>query len=307
MTATVLGVRDSGASRDADGYRVYWVDWLVECDGETDGPQAAMFASGLPLAGSTYSQPTPCTDYDPWAFCTPERDVKKHGDYSENDGEPDYYIVTSHYTTKPMRRCNSTEIENPLNEPYKISGGYNKVTKERLFDKDGVPLLYNTFERIRGPAVERRTGLPTITIEVNVPNLPIGNITPLVECVNDASLWGYAARKIRFMDVTWSRKLYGTCFFYYTASYTFEFNHLGYDMPILNEGMKKLKDGVEIADAKPTDFEFILDGNGDPIGPLPIDDEGAPVQDISTGLLWLTKEIDYEYNLLLLPGLPASL
>jgi hypothetical protein len=306
----VVGLWDCGSSQDEDGYREYWADWLVYVDGEVEGPQGAMFATGLPLAGSAYTLPAPCTDYDPWAFTSPQRDVKKHPNYNEGEGAPDWYIVTTHASTKPKRRCNSTEIENPLNEPHKISGGYNKVSKERLYDKDGKPLLYLTFERIRGPVVERRTGLPTLTIEVNIPSMPIGALTPAVECVNDAPWWGYAARKVRFMDVTWSRKLYGVCFFYFTATYTFEFNHLGYDLPILSEGMKTLKDAdppIDIEDAKPTDFEFIRDGNGDPIGPLPIKADGKPVEDPATELHYLDKKIDLEFNFALLPGVPVTL
>lgn len=305
MAATVIGLRDSGASRDVDGYREYWADWLVECDGETDGPQAALFASGLPGAGSAYVLPEPCEDYDPWAFCTPERECKKHPNYSEDDGAPDYYIVSSHYTTKPMKRCNSTEIEDPLNEPPRISGGFDKILKQRLTDRNGVPLLYLSYERIKGPVVERRTGLPTVTVEVNLPTLPIGAMVPTVECLNDATFWGYAARWVRLADIVWSRKLYGVCFFYYTATYTFEFKQGGYDIPILNEGMKQLKDGVDIEDAKPTDFEFIL-GGGEPIGPLPIRADGKPAQNEGE-YLWLDKEIDFQTNFALLPGVPSSI
>lgn len=303
MTGIVTGVLAAEADRDIDGHRTYVTDFMIETDSTLDGPQLAMFAVGLPPAGEPYGG-YGGNDDDPWAFCTPERRCRPHPDAARGDA-CDTWVVTTTHTTKPMKRCNSTSIENPINEPPKLSGGFNKVTKERLVDRFGKPLLYTTFERIKGPAVERRDGLPTLTVEVNVTSLPLSGYLAAVERLNDAPFWGFTTRWVRLVDISWSRQLYGTCFFYFTISYTFEFKQGGYDPPILNVSNWKLKLDGDVDD--PTHYEQIEDDKDAPKGPIPIKADGSPAINIPADLHYLNKQIDNQFNFALLPGVPLSL
>ena len=302
MSGIIVGVRSATSSRDMEGHRTYTTDFTVETE-DYDGPGVAMFAAGLPSPGDPYGG-YGCNDYDPWAFCTPELQCKVHPDYKDGDFA-NHWIVTTTHTTKPMKRCNSTNIEDPLMEPPKLSGGFNKVTRERLVDRFGQPLLYTTFERIKGPTVERRDGLPTLTVSVNVLTLPLAGYLAAVECVNDAPFWGFAKRWVRLTDITWTRALYGTCFFYFTVNYTFEFKPGGYDPPILNMSNWVLKlDGDK---DKPEDYVQIEDEKDAPAGPKPIKEDGTLAVTIPDDLYYLDKEIDSEFNFALLPGVPMSL
>jgi hypothetical protein len=57
--------------------------------------------------------------------------------------------------------------------------------------------------------------------------------------VNDATLWGLPARCIRFSDAKWQRKIYGSCFYYYPTTYTFECDIQGFDKEVPAEGTKE--------------------------------------------------------------------
>ena len=300
MTAIATGFKSLTSSRDEEGYRHYSADVMVETDDIDDGPGIVMFAPGLAPTGSTWSNGN---DSDPWAFCSPERTVRRAPDYPEGDPVT-HWIVTQKFSNKPRKRCQSTEIEDPLSEPYKISGSCNKQTEERIADKDGVPLLYNTFERIRGPLVERSRALPVTNIEANVAAIPQGNYLGMVERVNSGVFWGYAARHVRLVDAAYSRQLYGVCFFYYTVSYAFEFKEDGYDEPILNEGRKSLKDGGSLTN--PKDFILHKDLAGEHAGPVPIGADGKIITNLAASH-YLNKQIDKEADFLLLPGVPASI
>ena len=115
-----------------------------------------------------------------------------------------------------MKRCNTTSIENPLAEPQKVSGTFIKYTRELVWDKDGDLLIYSSHEPIKGGDVEFDRNRPSVRVEQNVSGLGLATFAAMVDTLNDATLWGLVARCIKLDNVSWERKLYGVCTYYYT-------------------------------------------------------------------------------------------
>ena len=224
-------------TRDEQGHRTYELSWLFRTDSHLDGPETVLQTANLLFpVGSAYSLDN---DYDPWAFCTPDLSISVHPDMQE--GEPcTSWIISNKYTTKPMNRCNDTQIDNPLLEPYSISGDFTHVSREMKLDRFGKPLLHVNFERMIGPEVEEKISYPTVSISFNAASLPLSLITLLLNKVNDAPLWGFPARCVRFTDAKWERVLFGVCFYYYKLSYTFETNLETFDKMIPAVGTRTL-------------------------------------------------------------------
>jgi len=121
-------------------------------------------------------------------------------------------------------------------------------------------------------------------------------------------------RCVRFTDAKWQRKIYGTCFYYYTTTYTFEFDINGFDKEVPIEGTLAYGGSGSFSDPKsftpakgitdenqtvPLDFkgrELVPTGN--------LDANGDPEYLYPQGIM--KPEVHYEGNLLLL-GIPNSL
>jgi hypothetical protein len=142
-----------------------------------------------------------------------------------------------------MWRCNTTQIENPLLEPYTLSGDFVHVSREMKVDKDGFPLIFPNLQPIIGPEVEEKVSYPSINIGFNSAILPFSTFNLLINRVNDAPLWGFPARTIRFSDCRFERVLYGVCFYYFKIQYTFECNLETFDRQVPSYGKKVLSEG----------------------------------------------------------------
>jgi hypothetical protein len=282
-------------SRDAEGHRNYFIDWKVRADDPATGPYSVAFTSGLAAIGSTWNFGL---DNDPWAFCLPEFTIKPlwEGEKSE------YWKVTQNFSTKPMRRCQSGAVADPLLEPYTLGGSFKKYPKTATKDRFGRPLTYSNHEPMKGELVRVDEARPTIEIGFNVATLPLATFAIEVNCVNDVSLWGLPARTIKFTDVSWTRKIYGICWYYFTVHYTFEISIGGWDLNILDEGRRILKAGGD--KMKPEDFEVYKDKKDENTSVL-LDGNGSPLTDI-TSPVYLPKELLISNNLLLL-GIPPVL
>lgn len=297
MTAYLVGPVNQSASRDQKGHRTYNITWHVRTTTALDGPQAIMGSWPLPAVGTPYSLDN---DYDPWAFCTPELTIAPHKDVSEGDPFQDW-LVTQTWTTEPMNRCNTATIENPLLEPFELSGDFQHEQKEASVDRFGAPLLHPNFQPITGPLVETKTSYPTISIAFNSATLPLSTYVLLINKVNDAPLWGLPARCIRFSDAKWERILYGTCFYYFRTTYTFECNLDTFDPPCPASGTTALRQGGD--PNNPADF-VPVQANGENVEAL-LNDKGEAITALEDQFIPV-KQIAKQGNLLLL-GVPPVL
>lgn len=294
MSASVVGGPiDWKLTRSEDGHRTYTIRWRVECS-TNDGPFVVLNATGLPLPGTEWDIGN---DYDPWAFCLPTAKVEKQQAIAE--GHPaEYYVVEQTFSTKQpdvtKQRCSEIPVEDPLLEPAKVSGSFQKYTEEATSDRFGNPLLSSSHEQLRGPTVEFDANRATIKIEQNVATPEQGYELPtsMIDTLNNAPLWGQNPRCIKLSAAPWERKFYGRCNVYFTRTLEFEIREDGFDRGILDEGTKLLHghwdettgawildniDGAAPNADNATHFDRATDKNGNPIRVV-LNGEGLPAE-----------------------------
>jgi hypothetical protein len=316
MTAPrVVGPIAQRFNRDDEGHRYYEIDWHIQTFSQHDN--IAFILNNWPLfaVGSPFNLTAlwpAVTGNDLWAFCTPQLNIAPHRDVKEL-GPYTNWVITQYWSTKQSWRCQTFPVENPLLEPVDISGDFVHEARQASLDRFGKPLRHPNFEPITGPAVEYRYAYPTINITFNSVTLPLSTYVQLVNKLNDAPLWGLPARCVRFADAKWSRKVYGSCFYYFTTTYTFEFDIQGFDKPVPAEGTKvyggsgSYLDPNSFIPAKSSTDENVsvpLDFLGRQLKQTGYDDFGQPVYRDAQYIQ--TPQVHYQGNLLLL-GIPSSL
>lgn len=220
---------DWSMTTDEEGHRDYSVLWEVHTSGPTYGPDAAMFAPGLPMPGASLNIGY-CVD--PWAFYQRKGSAK----LKERDKHRSIWVVETVFSTRPVRRCETDSFEDPLLEPHKVRGGFDTFQREAIVDKDGNAILNSAGQRFRGPAVQIEDGWPTVEVEQNASWINLPFLAQYRYSVNNATWWGCAPRQIKCKTFTWERILFGLCFFYYRVTTSFQLNEDTWDLHLLQEG-----------------------------------------------------------------------
>lgn len=311
MAAEIVpGQRSWSMTRDEQGHREYKLVYLVRC-APTDGPATALQASGLPQPGDAWLVDG---DSDPWAFCKQNATVTPLVTKEPNK----HFEVEFTYSSKPdLRHCKDQQVDDPLLQPQKVSGGIIKYQEEATHDRFGAPINNSAHEMIHGPQVEFDTNRPYVRIEQNVPDLQLGLVSSMIDTVNDAPLWGLAARCIKLSSFSWEVKYYGACSKYYTRTFEFDVRYETFDRDVLDEGTKVLngywddvsgdwtligtpdkddpRDFIQAVDRQGNPMHIILNGEGRPAAADP--EEGEP------GSIHVEK---YEQSNFLLLGVPTQ-
>lgn len=320
MAATLEGRIGWKGGRTKEGHKEFTVIHRVRTDSKNDGPAIVMACPGLPTRSSIWAFGN---EIALWAMCTGERTVEMD---QVKEGRPGvYWRVEDKFSTDRSSRerdsCQGEDVEDPLLEPQKISGSFAKRRVEATTDKDGKPILSISFERLTGPAVEFDESDPAVTIEQNVADLDLETIASMDNTVNDAPLWGLAARCIKLSVESWSRKPYGTCSFYYTRQFRFDIKYDTFDREVPSIGHKALDgywvgrtwelNSIEVDGSTvdpdpnyPSDFTEFRDRNDDP-GTCLHKSDGTPAQ-TDEEVATITVQKYAESNFLLL-GIPTSL
>lgn len=225
---TIVGdIRSWGGGRDENGHRTWSLGFLTYSDDPGDGPAKHMTTAGLPLPGAVYAIHN---DLDTYAWCTGQTNISSF----QQPGEDTllHYLHTFEFSTKPRgrrnddrgqsKRCADVTIQNPLVEPPRTSGGSIRYTEEAWFDRNGDSIQNTAFEPVKGPSVEFDKSRGQVVVEQNVINLQLAFCSKMVDKVNKYPLWDLPARFWKLSEFHWERKLYGTCFFYYTRRFVFE-------------------------------------------------------------------------------------
>jgi hypothetical protein len=296
MPATAIGLVDWTLALNEDGHRDYMAKWLVKTDDVEEGPTTAWLASGLASVGSTWSFGI---ENDTWAFCWPNWRVAPAYDSEIQNS----WYVEQPFSTRPMKRCNTTQIEDPLSEPIDLRGSFLTYRKQAQFDRFGNAILSSSWEPIVGPQTEVDDSRPQVICSFNVSSLPLSGYAALMHNVNDSTMWGLAPRCIKLSGVSWTRKLYGTCSYYYTIEYTLDINYLTFDNDVVDEGSRVLLPGGDPSNS--FHFARFRDRTGD-YGRCLLDGAGNAVD--GTVVVPAHRSLEYyrESNLLLL-GIPSSL
>lgn len=253
MAVQYLGHYWFEADRDLDGHRTYKLRCKVASSLGT-GPAEVMRCPGLPQPGMYWLVGG---DVDVWAYCTQETTVKPHPQTREGN-KPKTWVTEHTFTTKPRKKCSEQQVEDPLLEPQKVSGG--SVTKKTLAEKDraGDPITYSSGEKVLGPAVEFDKADSRITVRQNVANLEGFLVESMLHTVNDAPLWGYPARWVKFSSWTWEKNYHGLCSVYYTRVLEFEVSD-EWDRELLDESNKCVRGDWDRDPESPTYKRWVID------------------------------------------------
>lgn len=236
------------AQRDAEGHREYHLILRMRTeDPDNEGPAVALQKADTYVpVGTAWNPPSidPGTslpvgdEIDVYAYRRQETTVRA----MDGDGDKaTAWEVDCLFSTRPDNKsCKEDQIDNPLLQPDRISGSFSRYTEEATVDRFGVHIQNSAHEQIRGPQNEWDATRGAVSIEQNVADLEYPLLAALTDCVNDAELWGFPARTIKFTPGPWEVKYYGTCLKYYTRRLEFEIRYEGWDRDILDEGTKAL-------------------------------------------------------------------
>ena len=291
MAATIKGRANWTGSRDNDGHRTYKVTHHIDAE-DGDGPPVIMNTPGLPAIGAPWNFGT----LDGWAFCSPIMKVSPLGDPTDNR-----WTAEQTFSTKPLSRAQATPVEDPLAEPWDVSGGFVTRTREQVEGRDGKPFLTSSHELITGSIVEFDEGEPDLRFKFNVGTLPLATFKDAIHHVNDAPIWGLGPREAKLSDISWTRKVYGIDTYYYTIDYYFTVDSTTFDRRALDEGTKVLMEGGD--PANPAHFVQYKDARGEN-GKVLLDGAGKAI--VLENPVFRPVEYYHEFNFLLL-GVPPTI
>ena len=294
MATRLIGPTEWSMTRDRDGNREYKIKWRIACD-PGDGPANALQTTGLPQPGEYYSV---LGDNDSWATCKLDATVTPVVTGEKNT----YFLVEQTFSSKgDDKRCKDQQIDDPLLIPDRISGSFAKYQEEATTDLWGKRIQTSSFETLRGPQVEFDANRPTIKIEQNRAALELDLVAQMIDCVNDAPLWGLPPRCIKLDNFSWERKFYGNCYIYYSRNLEFGLRYpkfgsasdlLGFDRLLLDEGSKALNGhwdrttgrwvlediaGMPPNPHNPASYVKVVDRKGNPMKAI-LDGAGVPIQ-----------------------------
>lgn len=297
MTATVDGLLRWGVKRDRDGHRDYTAVWQVLTTDPEDGPAIILNASGLPAIGSYWDLGN---DSDTWALCTPEMTARPVVDRKKNIT----WELEQTFSTRPLNRCQDDSIEDPLLEPYELSGSF--VTYRRAMTEDiNGPLRSSSWEPLIGPETERDVSNLCVNFAQNYASLSstvFGTYAGYMHAVNDSTLWGQAARCVKVSGGEFTRKIYGTCSYYYNVRMKFDINPNTHDVTIPDRGTRVLMPGGN--PANPAHYKYYQDKAGG-CGLIFLDGAGSMWD--GTGSPGLRLVQHYAEEDLLLLGIPSTI
>lgn len=303
MSATLLGLHDWSLTRDDDGFKEYLVVWKVKTTSANDGPEVVVNVAGIPSVGTAYAIGN---DANSWAFAYPRTRVERT---NKRSGAKRLWYLHQTFSTKPLLRCQTAAVASPLLEPTKIGGSFVRQLREATEDNTAQPLVNSAKQRFTGKLVEIDDYRPTIEFEWNQATNPVALLAEyLVDggAVNDSTLYGLSARKIRVSSGSWEKRYYGVCTAYYNVRVGLEVNFDTWDRKIPDEGRMVFADVLGDGDkANPKNYVRAKDHHG----------ENIEVRLNLAGEIWdgttpadptHTFKLHPEKNLLLL-GIPSSL
>lgn len=259
MSATLLGRIGWDLNvDDQTGHRDYRLRTLVETTSIDDGPQVAGQAPGIPDWGAYW---TFGNENDPWAFCHPQASVTPH--LPDQEGCKTW-IVDQLFSTRPIWRCQDFQPGNPVFEPPKTSGSFNRQQGFTSRDKNGELIVCSNFTNYY--TLPQPFSVPTVIIEMNSLFLDLPDLFAALNCVNDAPLWGLPARTWYLSNLTWNSGLFGVCNRYYLLR--MEFYAGFWDHILIDQGSSKK------ATASGKAGEKFLTPAKNPTGIIPLDGHG---------------------------------
>lgn len=253
MTWTITAV-DVSTSADNEGHRTHSVTFRAVTDDTTKKSYSAWLA-----VATQYPPGTPYSllgESDSWAFA--QRPSRARAEKATNRKS---YLVDVDFSTKPAEKCSNHNVENPLDEPVKISGSFVRATKVVTQDRLGEQLA-NSADEPWIPAAEIDDSRDTLIIEANTAGINLQQRGQARDKVNETPIWGLQPRAAKLSQWQWSIQKYGQCNLYVVNRLEFEINMDLWNDARLDEGFR-IKDGVD-ADGN-TKYKTLMDGQDQPL------------------------------------------
>ena len=309
----------SQISVDEEFGRSYTSTYEVVTNDATDGPALVLTATGLPAFGAPYSW---YNTFDDFAYC-----VGGSATLRELKATRMLWTVTiKHETPKSSKsggkgatsRQPSTgspnpisERQDPVNEPWEISGSFAQYQRPATKDMFGDP-IQNTVEEPFIPAIEVDDSRRTLVLRKNTATLNLGTWSDYSNTVNSDPMWGLLPRQVKLTQWSWSIRWYGPQKSYIENVYEFHIsndrddqgNVVGWTHVILNEGFRKLVDSQ--SDNPETRYQRIALKDQPTNKPTMLDDIGVPIVKGAEDPHYLKFKIYEERNFMAL-GIPANL
>lgn len=253
-----------------DGHRTYSVPYRVHVLSERDGPSVVFAAFSLAtFIGNTYAWGN---DVDPQAVLDPVPQIQL-----ENPLIRTVYIVTFQYTTEGRDRCRSSNVTDPLSEPWSASGSGDEWTEQMAVDLDGKPFVSSSHEPYGAKNTERIRTRRRLQLSKNYATLNLDWIEALEDTTNQSSITilgkTFAAKTLVLRKIDFQTKVQMPCHYYYPHTFTLDINKATVVRKLRDEGRRKLAAGGD--KDNPLHFEpIILIGNTPIKDPIALDGAG---------------------------------
>lgn len=240
----------------AESVREYVVTYRIKTDTPADGP--------LTVANSLGFTPTSFYQYvgeeDRGSFFDDVSNVRleHRGDTLQT------WLADIKFSTRARKKCSDTQIDDPLQEPPEISGGFAEYKK--IVDKydDGTAIVTSAGEPIQW---EETAAHNDLFISQNVASLNPASLSLYRGAINADAYLGANKFEWRIMDIKWAKAYRGSCTPYYKRSITLRHDPDTWKREILDQGFMEI-DGagklVQITDepGRPLTTPQLLDGAG---------------------------------------------
>ncbi|HEV7281058.1 MAG TPA: hypothetical protein VGN57_12710 [Pirellulaceae bacterium] len=241
--------------------REYTTVWRVYTNDINDQAQTVCDSVYLPAYGAPYS-----FGYDFYSYSTL---TDKSADLEDEESSFKVWLVTCKYSTEEKEKCSEDTIENPLQEPPKVSYGKQNITEAVQKDKNDKPILNKAGEPFE-QAVERTLSLRTISITRNESSFDEENAADFENTVNSSSIWGKEKGTVLCESITAEGpNYYGSCLKYWTVTYEFVVKKDGWKRKILNAGFKHFES------ASSDELVIAKDGDDEVTKPVLLKEDGT--------------------------------
>jgi len=141
------------------------------------------------------------------------------------------------FSNHPQEKCSEAEWENPIDEPYKLSGSFVRAMRAATKDRHGEPVDNSVDEPVL-PAPEVDDSRDTVIIESNTATIDLALRSAMRDKVNSATIWGLPPRTVKLGQWSWSAEYYGQCHIYIVNRLEFEINKDKWNFVHIDRGFR---------------------------------------------------------------------